>query len=270
MNEYARMLLQNKISKVLADAKTTRQIEHPYLDGHLKESFISNLIRPLLNNNYCLGSGKVTDYKGSKSREIDVLIYSNSILPPFFFHEEEKVKVYPIESVLKCIEIKSLLNKQTLASTYQNYKYLEENLLLTSGYFNDFDTPLPHVFGKPKYEIFSFGCNVKSDFKAYFLDTYKKVDPFWDTDPLITNICVANRGWFAFTNRGWTYLAYDAINNMNEEIIGYLCGAVHGLEKTALSRGFPRIGQYLIKSNSNSNLYKNTSISKLPTISSIR
>lgn len=260
MNEYARTLLQNKISKVLADARISSGIKHPSLNGNLKESFVSNLIRPLLNSNYCLGSGKITDYRGSKSKEIDALIYSNSILPPFFFHEEEKVKVYPIESVLKCIEVKSVFNKHALASTYRNCKYLEDNLLFTSGYFDDLDLPLPHIFTKLKYEIFSFGCNAKSDFKKYFLNTYKKVDPLWDTAPLITNICVANRGWFAFTNTGWKYIAYDSVNNRNEEIIGYLCSTVHGLERAALSRGYPRIGQYLMKTNNNNILYKNTTI----------
>lgn len=122
MNEYARMLLQNKITKALSDTKTLSSINHPGLVGHLKESFVSNLIRPLLNNDYSLGSGKITDYRGAKSKEIDVLIYSNSILPPFFFHEEEKIKVYPIESVLKCIEIKSVLNKRELETTYEKCK----------------------------------------------------------------------------------------------------------------------------------------------------
>lgn len=262
MNEYARTLLQNKITKVLSDAKTLNNINHPGLIGHLKESFISNLLRPFLNNDYSVGSGKVTDYNGSKSKEIDLLIYSNSILPPFFFHEEEKVKVYPIESVLKCIEVKSILNKQTLGSTYQKCKYLDDNLVMTSGYFDDFGLPLPHIYTQVKYDFFGFSCNAKTDFKEYFLNTYKKIDPLWDTDPLITNVCVANKGWFAFTTLGWTYLPYDDTNSLNEEVIGYLCASVHGLETVALSRGYPRIGQYLIKSRVEFQ-YKNTPIEKV-------
>lgn len=258
MNEYARTLLQNKITRVLADSKILIEINHPGLNGVLKESFVSNLLRPFLNNNYSIGSGKITDYNGEKSKETDLIIYSNSILPPFFFHEEEKVKVYPIESVLKCIEVKSIFNKQTLESTYQNFKFLSENLVMTSGYFDEFDRPLPHIFTEIRYELFVFGCSAKSDFKDYFLKTYKKVDPNWDTDPLITSICVANKGWFIFTSNGWKYLSYDKVNNRNEEIIGYLCASVHGLEDVAISRGNPRIGQYLIKSSHNGFLYTNT------------
>ena len=260
MNDYTRALLQNKITKVLADAKTLSDIDHPGLIGHLKESFIRNLLNPFLNNNYSVGSGKVTDYKGAKSKETDLLIYSNSILPPFFFQEEEKVKVYPIESVLKCIEVKSNLNKQTLESTYQKFKFSEDNLNMTSGYFDDFGIPLSHIFITMKYELFAFNCNTKSDFKDYFLSIYKKIDPLWDTDPLITNICVANKGWFAFTNSGWKYLSYDKINSQNEEIIGYLCSSVHGLESIVLSRGNPRIGQYLIKPPNKDILYTNSEL----------
>lgn len=257
MNEYAVMLLQNKINKALADARISRRVDHPYLEGHLKETFVSNLIGPLLNANYSLGSGKVTDYKGAKSKEIDVLIFSNSILPPFFFRVEEKIKVYPIESVLKCIEVKSILNKQNLELTYSKCKYLEDNLTLTSGYFDDFDIPLPHIFTRHKYEIFAYGCNIKSNFKDYFLKIYKKIDPLWDVDPLITSVCVAGKGWFAFTRSGWVYLSNNATNNNNQEVVGYLCATVHGLERIALSRGYPRIGQYLMSDEKGNFNYSN-------------
>lgn len=146
-------------------------------------------------------------------------------------------------------------------------KYLDENLLLTSGLFNEFDLPLDHAFTKPHHELFAFDCNSKLDFKEYFLNTYKKIDPLWNSNPLITSICVANRGWFAFANDGWRYRAYDDIKGQNEETIGYLCCCVHGLENIAYSRGYPRIGQYLMNSDNYEIQYKNTPIKKLPTIS---
>lgn len=74
---------------------------------------------------------------------------------------------------------------------------------------------------------------------------YSKVDLNWDTNPVITNICIAGRGWLCNSPQGWLHKSYDESNGINEEIIGFLSTLVSDLPRIELSRGYPKIGYYL-------------------------
>ncbi len=77
MNEIIRGVILRNIQKALSDAKQAKEITHNGLNGRLKEILLNDLISPLLNNRYSLGTGKIVDYKGSQSKQIDICIYSN-------------------------------------------------------------------------------------------------------------------------------------------------------------------------------------------------
>jgi len=77
------------------------------------------------------------------------------------------------------------------------------------------------------------------------LDIYKQIDNNWKQAPLITNICIANKGWLCNTSKGWIHISYDQNTNINEEIIGFLGTLVNDLPNIEASRGTPRIGYYL-------------------------
>lgn len=245
MNEDLRRLLDGNIKKALADAKLASSIKHPGLIGKLRELFLDNLIIPLLNSRYSTGSGKLTDHEGHLSKEIDLCVYSTSLLPGFFFSSREDIGIYPIESVLGCFEIKSILSLNEMRDAYAKFSLLEKELQYTPGTHDQLHRPVPHYFSKPECSIFAYDIDRKSYGVTTILDMYKKVDPGWNTNPLISSICVADKGCLIHTTKGWLHMAYNSESQVNEEIIFYLCAMIQGFPLKEISRGTPRIGYYL-------------------------
>lgn len=244
MNEYFKKNLTNRIHKALMDSETASGIEHPYLSGKLREIVLHQLIEPLLNRQYSIGTGKIIDYRGEQSKEVDLCMYSNNLLPPFFFSEKDSLGIFPIESVLGCIEVKTTLNKITLEDAYTKFKFIEDNLQTTGGFHDVNENPMAHIFVKPKYSVFAFRTDTKYTPES-ILKLYSKIDPDWNDNPLITSICLANNGWICYTIKGWLHMPFNEQTKVNEEIIGFLCATIHDLPRTEHNRGIPRIGYYL-------------------------
>lgn len=246
MNKLIRDLIINQINKAKSDSLAAKGLGHAYLTGKLREIILNTLISPLLNSNFGIGTGKVVDANGSLSKEIDLCIYSKNLLPAFFFLEKDGFGTFPIESVLKCTEVKSNLDLGTLRSAYDNFKFLEGNLLPTSGYHDEHGRPFEHFIVKHKYEVFAFDFSGRKYTSKTILDLYKKIDPHWETDPLICSICIMGKGWVMNSASGWWHLPFDEENGIHEEVIGYLCTAVGDLSNTEASRGTPKLGNYLL------------------------
>lgn len=245
MNEHLRQLLISQIKKVANDSKTASQNGHPYITGKVRELLLNSLINPLLKQKYCSGSGHVVDYLGNKSKEMDICVYSQNLLPPFFHPISDKFGLFPLESVLACVEVKTNFSKANIKDAYDKFNFLKSNLQLTAGFHTDEGLPLPHLFIQPHFSFFSFGADVTKYKPEYILSVYKEIDPDWDDNPLITSIAIAGRGWMCRTASGWYHMAHDVKNQVSEEIIGYLCTLLHNLDTTEASRGLPRIGYYL-------------------------
>lgn len=64
--------------------------------------------------------------QGHESKQNDLIIYDNRLLPPFLFSGE--CNIFPIESVVATIEVKSFLNLQALMNTEKNAMYLIKNV----------------------------------------------------------------------------------------------------------------------------------------------
>jgi uncharacterized protein DUF6602 len=245
MNDYYRTILDAEIKKGLADAKSAIQMNHSYLTGRLREIVLHQLIEPMLNSNYSIGNGKIVDYDGKISGEIDLCIYSKNLHPPVFFSANDKLGIFPIESVLNTIEVKSELNPKNLKDAYLKFSQLNKEFTLTAARHDENQNIVQTYFIKPHYSLFAFSTRLKDYTPEKVLEMYSKVDDKWDTLPLITSICIANRGWLCNTHKGWMHISFDEINNFNEEIVGFLATLVNDLPDIEASRGNPRIGYYL-------------------------
>jgi len=245
MNGYYRTILNDNIKKGLLDAASASELKHPSLIGRLREIVVHQLLEPMLNNNFSMGTGKIIDYNGAISNEIDICIYSQNLLPPIFFSQNDKLAIFPFESVLSCIEVKTSFSKKNIEDTYKKFVCVERELALTSGLHDHNNTPHPQIVVKPHYRLFIFQTDVKNYSPEYFLTTYKKIDPKWNSEPLISHVCIVGKGSFCFTNQGWIHMAYDEYNNIHEEVISFLATIVQDLPRTEESRGMPRIGYYL-------------------------
>jgi len=90
MNSYYRSILNDHIKKGLLDARNASKIEHPLLTGKLREIVLHELLKPMLNDRYSMGTGKVVDYEGVLSKEVDICVYSQNLHPAVFFSYDDK------------------------------------------------------------------------------------------------------------------------------------------------------------------------------------
>jgi Regulator of chromosome condensation (RCC1) repeat len=83
------------------------------LRGGVREIVVRDLLRPLLPAGIGIGSGEVISAGGLRSRQTDIVLYDRRILPSIV-HEGTQ-GMFPVESVLYAIEVKSRLMTQHLA-----------------------------------------------------------------------------------------------------------------------------------------------------------
>lgn len=245
MNKYYISILNDRITKALRDAKNASELTHGYLIGKLREILVNDLILPLLNQNYQIGSGKATDFEGNFSSEIDLCIYSQNLIPPILSSSSRTIEIIPMEAVLKVLEVKSTFSVKDLRETYNKVAIMENELSITPGIHDQRGDGLPTLIIKPHYSIFFFSYNHKDYSPDTVLKKYSKIDPNWESNPLITSICIANKGWLCYTPIGWIHREYDIEQKIHSEIISFLTNLADDLERIEKSRGKPKTSYYL-------------------------
>jgi hypothetical protein len=108
IQQYASSMVSGLMGRVTA----LKELNHRPAKGELRELFISAVLRSFLTQQFGLGSGVVVNQRGVESNQIDIVIYDNRIVPPLI--REQRLGVYPAESVLATIEVKSNLTKAEL------------------------------------------------------------------------------------------------------------------------------------------------------------
>jgi hypothetical protein len=91
----------------------TSGIEHRGEKGGFREAFVKSLLNQFLPVQFGIGSGVVVDINGCQSPQIDIVIYDKRRLPPIF--ERDGSGVYPIDSVVRVVEVKSVVNPAAVA-----------------------------------------------------------------------------------------------------------------------------------------------------------
>ncbi len=92
--------------------ESTGELEHQGEKGLLRETFLRRLLEAVLPPHFGVGSGLVVDSENRQSGQIDLLIYDKRLLPPIL--EQNGHGIYPVDAVLRVIEVKSTLNKEGL------------------------------------------------------------------------------------------------------------------------------------------------------------
>lgn len=148
-----RTLIQQHMSAIIkgfiAEAEALKNLKQKGLKGRLRELFTSRILSKLLTSQFGIGSGVIINQSGDQSKQIDVIIYDRRILPPFI--EEQKLGVYPAESVLAVIEVRSWLDKKTIEKYSDSAKELYDEIYSpASSLYPDF----PKM--KPLYNLVGF------------------------------------------------------------------------------------------------------------------
>jgi len=100
------------IKGFIGEVEALKNLTHPTLKGQLRELFTSKILSKFLTSQFGIGTGLIINQSGEQSKQIDIVIYDKRILPPFI--EERKLGIYPAESVLAVIEVRSWIYKKTI------------------------------------------------------------------------------------------------------------------------------------------------------------
>jgi len=109
---------------------------HPVHKGTLRENFIRDFLTGHIGEDMGVSSGEVFDASrvvGTKANQIDVIIYTKNF--PKIRIVSQDINAFMAESVHATIEIKSLLKKQELTSTFltaHNIRRLKNEIMHTN------------------------------------------------------------------------------------------------------------------------------------------
>jgi hypothetical protein len=246
------ILRDNLIAKFkgeLGRAKALGNNGHAGLRGTLREILVSQLLEPVLPPETRLGSGQIVSLDGSKSPQIDVLIYAPRIMPPSLF--DATSGFFPIESCLYTIEVKSRLTNQNLQIAINNARTLRSMPLVTTEHWVILPTE-PKTFSPihadtpiPVTALFAFDSDLNGALNDE-LTRYRKVDVDSESNPAIQVICVYGRGYWYWRNPEWIYVpASDDI----DEIMSFMGGTANTIPQLLALKGRPRFGRYLESPN---------------------
>jgi len=122
IKRYSTSIVKSLIEK----SKSLVGLSHKEIKGHLRELFATEALRPFLASQYDVGSGIIVNQNGNQSHQTDLIIYDNRILPPFI--KQQNIGVFPVESVLAIIEVKSNLQKKDIIKAETDARYLCETI----------------------------------------------------------------------------------------------------------------------------------------------
>lgn len=114
--------LSAMIKAFVEQANALSTIKHKPTKGQLREIFTQNFLKHFLPEYLNIGSGVIINNQGDQSKETDIIIYDNRLLPAFLFGSD--LNIFPIESVVAIVEVKSFLNQQSLVKAEKDAKYL--------------------------------------------------------------------------------------------------------------------------------------------------
>jgi len=237
MNKTYRNLILAKIKSVVEHAKAVGGIGNPALKGQLRESLIRDLFRPLLPADIGVGTGEIITSYDKKSKEQDIVIFDKQILPPILL--EEKKGIFPVESVLYTIEVKSVLNSSELKKSHASALELFDFKYLTG--LHAWGKPVPTDIDRLNSTLFAFSSDLKSN-KNEEIKRYNKIRK--DDYPALKAICVLNKGyWYWKDNKEWDTFQYDYPYH---EVVSFISGIMNSYYLIRETRRNPKFGEYLL------------------------
>lgn len=112
-------------AKMLTDFDQIQsQIDHAGDRGEDREETVKDFLAKYLPKKYALGSGQIIDRNGGISRQCDIVIYDAFNCPLLLV--KEGYQLYPAESVLGVIEVKSIFGSSTIPECVRNIQSVKK------------------------------------------------------------------------------------------------------------------------------------------------
>jgi hypothetical protein len=122
IKRYSSAIIEGMVCKISASSP----LKHKLTKGELRELFITSILKSFLTKQFDIGTGIIINQKEEQSNQTDIIIYDNRILPPFI--KEQHIGVYPAESVVGVIEVKSKLDRNAIINSEKSAKKLIETI----------------------------------------------------------------------------------------------------------------------------------------------
>jgi hypothetical protein len=193
---------------MLEKANSIGGLDHRLTKGQLRELFVADILDSFLTSQLDIGSGIIVNKKGRQSSQTDIIISDNRILPPFL--REQSIGVYPAESVIATIEIKSELEKQDIIDTQSAAEKLHNEVFNHQEIlYNEVDDS---ELLKPLCAVFGFDgsgadiLNQENSWRQWLNENIKN----------LSAICLAKKYSWMKVNNNWALRGADI--NSHEEI----------------------------------------------------
>lgn len=236
MHPTYRDVVLSRAQSAVGAARAVTGMTHNGLKGEIREIVLRDLLRPLLPADVGVGMGEIVSATGQTSRQQDVVLYDRLILPPILF--EQSVGVFPIESVLFSIEVKSkltnaeLMTSDAAATALLGFDYAP-GIYTAAGEQH-------HTVTKVVSGIFALDSDL-APAGSTEVERYDCVRA--GPHPALRMICVVGRGCWYWDTKGW---AGGAATYPMEEVVRFIAGLLNTYREVAVTRGQPRIGRYLL------------------------
>lgn len=237
-NQY-QDLLRSKVTSAISQAKAAAGFSHQGVKGAVLELLISQLFKPLLPADIGVGTGQIIEsYSGKMSGQIDIILYNKAILPPILV--DDKLGVFPIESVLYTIEVKTTLNATELRMAHESAKDLAINFGYLSGLLDEQGKEKSHSIEKLRSVVFA----LNSDLTGNGLNEAERYRRLYGEDAAnICAICVAGKEYWYDNGNYWIGFK-DGLNF--DEILAFIGGVTNTYRSVSVSRGQPCLGNYIV------------------------
>ena len=236
-NQY-QALLRAKVKSAIEEAKAAAVFSHQGVKGTILEILIGSLFKPLLPADIGVGTGQIIDaYNSPMSGQIDIVLYDKSILPPILI--DERTGIFPIESVLYTIEVKTTLNASELLSAHLSAQKLSKFGYL-SGLRDEHGTEKNHSIEKAKYVVFALGSDL-SGTRLNEAERYKKL--YGDEPAHLRAICVAGKSYWYDNGEYWVGCQHT---DEYDEVLAFIGGVTNTYRKVSKSRHNPCLGNYVM------------------------
>jgi hypothetical protein len=254
MNQLLVDLLRVRVQSAVAASRAIDSIAHQGLKGRIREIFLEDLLLPLWPSFVGVGTVKIIDSENGQSPECDVVIYDRDVMPPLLMGRREAI--FPIESVLCCIEVKTTLNSTELSDATAKARKIKE-LKNRPGRYPEgrgYDTIL-RIAGDclrpaPMRFLFAFGSDLTGERKTE-LQRYQEIDGHSDNDgvPFIISLCIVGRAFHGFgkiceSQDGWHTRDADVNHG---EVLMFLGGLLDTIPELRLKRGYPAWSNYVVQ-----------------------
>ncbi len=150
--------------------------------------------------------------------------------------------VFPIESVLYTIEVKSTLSTTELRDAHAKAVRLAA-LEYQPGMFTVDGTPVAHEYKRLVSCIFAFDSDLSGAHKNE-MERYDEIRG--DEPPAITVFCVVGRGYWIWKWNENRWHRPQVFDDPLGEVVGFIAGVMNTYRELSASRFDPRLGMYLL------------------------